>query len=433
MRDYRNKISSLLTARAIILIFIFAFCSVPSVFAGITIEPVTWNVIGLDSNDTSIGPNLFPVGARVCNTGGAAVNNVSASFIWDSANTYINLSARASSTFTQPALAAGVCIDFYFDVEVTRTSLAYNAARRFHITANGDGVSAVSTPTPRELYVEKLISQNRNSDISITGPTTVYVGQTYQYTVVADTAPQGYEQLEAFLDFSNVIFRVLSVTTTYSTGGTIDKVYADGCRWDNVPTSPTYRSCLGAGKNGGRINTVYTVRVMSSGTMTSRTLVRDFSGSSYHYNSDFRQKDISITALPTQPTVNLTKSVTPSGTQPSGTELTYTINFTSTGNVSARNFQLIDPNPGGALRINTNTDFKVGSVTNSLGTTGLTTVIGYSNDGGVTYAYTPVSGAGGAPAGFDRNVTHIRWMFAGSFSPVAPNNAGSVSFGVKIR
>jgi hypothetical protein len=94
---------------------------------------------------------------------------------------------------------------------------------------------------------------------------------------------------------------------------------------------------------------------------------------------------------------------------------------------------LIDPNPGGALRINTNTDFKVGSVTNSLGTTGLTTVIGYSNDGGVTYAYTPVSGAGGAPAGFDRNVTHIRWMFAGSFSPVAPNNAGSVSFGVKIR
>ena len=29
------------------------------------IEPLTWNVIGLDSNDETVGPNRFPVGARV--------------------------------------------------------------------------------------------------------------------------------------------------------------------------------------------------------------------------------------------------------------------------------------------------------------------------------------------------------------------------------
>ena len=29
----------------------------------------TWNVIGLDSNNVNVGPNRFPVGARVCNTG----------------------------------------------------------------------------------------------------------------------------------------------------------------------------------------------------------------------------------------------------------------------------------------------------------------------------------------------------------------------------
>ncbi|MEJ2447747.1 MAG: hypothetical protein P8Y37_07375, partial [Anaerolineales bacterium] len=35
--------------------------------ASLTIEPLTWNVIGLDSNNVNVGPNNFPVGARVCN------------------------------------------------------------------------------------------------------------------------------------------------------------------------------------------------------------------------------------------------------------------------------------------------------------------------------------------------------------------------------
>ena len=29
-----------------------------------TIRPVTWNVVGLDSNNVKVGPNRFPVGAR---------------------------------------------------------------------------------------------------------------------------------------------------------------------------------------------------------------------------------------------------------------------------------------------------------------------------------------------------------------------------------
>src|SRR4051812_39569415 len=59
--------------------------------AQLSITPTTWNVIGLDSNKVNDGPNVFPVGARVCNTSGAALNNVTANFIWDSSNIYINL------------------------------------------------------------------------------------------------------------------------------------------------------------------------------------------------------------------------------------------------------------------------------------------------------------------------------------------------------
>jgi uncharacterized repeat protein (TIGR01451 family) len=132
------------------------------------------------------------------------------------------------------------------------------------------------------------------------------------------------------------------------------------------------------------------------------------------------------------PSVSLTKSVTPSGTQVPGTQLTYTVAFVNTGGAPATAFVLIDPNPATVLKINDYMDFKVGSVTNVLG--GLTSVtVAYSNDNGATWTYTPTSGAGGAPAGFDRNVTHIRWTFAGSLPQTAPNNSGSIAFSVRIR
>ena len=144
-----------------------------------------------------------------------------------------------------------------------------------------------------------------NSVNSISGPTTVYVGQTYNYTVNASTATQGYEQLEAFLDLSNVVFQVQSIATTYSapSGGTNDKFYADACGWDNDPLSANYRSCIGppnysGGKAGGTVITTYTVKVLSTGNTTASTLILDFSGSSYHYNSDYGIQVLSITSLP---------------------------------------------------------------------------------------------------------------------------------------
>jgi uncharacterized repeat protein (TIGR01451 family) len=547
------------------LALLFGVWGVQSAYAALTITPTTWNVIGLDSNNVNAGPNTFQAGARVCNTGGAAVTNVTSNLVWDSSNAFINLGG--SSTLTAASLGAGACVDFYYTVLVTRTSSAYNTTRGYHITVTGDNVGSVSTPTPRELYVEKLVSQNRNSVNSITGPTTVYVGQTYNYTVNASTATQGYSQLEAFLNLSNIVFQVQSIATTYTApaGATNDKFYADACGWDNNPLSPTYRSCIGpanypGGKVGGTVVTTYTVKVLSTGSTTATTLILDFSGSSYHYNSDYGIQVISVTSLPppltlskianpttlnaagtvnytlrlantgsfsmtvtnfvdtlptapasatyttnsstynggaisnpaisgatltwsgsflvpagttrdlvfsvslpatqgtytnsaiahmdsfqidtTQdttdnapatanvsvvfPVVGLVKSVNPSSPQPPSTDLTYTIVFTNSGGTAATSLVITDPIPA-------NTDFKVGSVTNSLGTTGLTVTVAYSNDGGSTWTYTPVSGGGGAPAGYDRSVTNIRWTFTGSLSQTPPNNSGSDSFTARIR
>jgi len=131
-------------------------------------------------------------------------------------------------------------------------------------------------------------------------------------------------------------------------------------------------------------------------------------------------------AAPTPPNVTLTASVSPTGTAQAGADLVYTISFSNTGTGAAFAFVIADPIP-------TNTDFKVGSITNNLGTTGLTPTLAYSNDGGTTWTYTPVSTAGGAPAGYDRSVTHVRWSFAANLSQTSPNNSGSVGLTTRIR
>ena len=191
--------------------------------ASLSIAPISWDVIGLDHNNPLTGPDTFPVGARVCNTGTSAATNVTTSLTWDSANAFIFLVPGSQSVITVASLAAGACTDMYFNVRVSRTAAAKTTSRRYHITASADGVAGVSTPAGRQLYVEALRSQARNQVTSITGPggvpptTTVVVGNTYTYVLTSETAPGGYEQFETFLNFPNLIFRIVSVSATYTT------------------------------------------------------------------------------------------------------------------------------------------------------------------------------------------------------------------------
>ena len=72
------------------------------------------------------------------------------------------------------------------------------------------------------------------------------------------------------------------------------------------------------------------------------------------------------------------------------------------GGQAAQVFIVVDPIPA-------NTDFKLGSPSTVLGTTGMTVTVEFSDDIAATWTYTPVSGGGGALAGYDRMVTHVRW------------------------
>lgn len=287
--------------------------------ATMTVEPITWNVIGLDSNRPADGPKNFPVGVQACNPGTNSVDfsDVEADFVWLSGgttndDTYIKLRSGSLDPIQpnpQINLTPGSCYDFYFEVEITQNSGAFDQTRRYQVDISYDDPDLgsrqmVSTPTPRELYIEYLISQNRNSVIDVEldgvsvpvgGDMDLMVGETYNISLDASTATQGYEQIESFIHFPNTIFQVLAVNTTYSADSSAyvsnpnDRLYADSCLWENDPDNPNYRSCLDVGKNGGTVRVDYTVKIISgAGTSdTLNSLIYDFSGSSYHYNADY--------------------------------------------------------------------------------------------------------------------------------------------------
>jgi len=328
----------------------------------LSVSPLTWNIVGLDSNSPASGPEHFPVGARVCSS--VATTSVTVNYLWDSANPFINLRPGSPSTIAIPSIAAGACVDAYFEVEVDQVAAAFDTARRYHITAT-DASGVASTPIPRELFVEHLVSQSRNaitdvkygpSPASLTsvpagGAMNLVVGNTYTIQLLGGTATQGYNQFEAFINFPNTIFQILSVSTTYSADDSPyvpgpapvanDKLYADACLWQNDPNSPSYRSCVGGDfkAGGSTVITTYTIKVISGGgsSQTLDTLLYDFSGSSYHYNADF-SSGARIANIIDPTTLTISKNFAPDPT--------------SVGGISALTFIITNPNPGALSGIN---------------------------------------------------------------------------------
>src|SRR2546429_3194159 len=319
--------------------------------ATLTVTPLTWNVVGLDSNNPTAGPKFFPVGARVCSN--VATTNVAVNWNWDSANANVNLRAGSLATIPLPTIGVGACADAYFEIEVNQVPAAYDTTRRYHITAT-DGSGTASSPTPREVYVEHLISQNRNSitgiklngvSIPAGGSMNLVVGNTYTIELDGGTATQGYNQFEAFISFPNTIFQILSVSTTYSADNSpyvpgpapiaSDELYADACLWESDPTSPNYRSCIGGDfkAGGSAVVTTYTIKVISGGgtSQSLNSLLYDFSGSSYHYNADW-SAGARVANVIDPATANISKAFNP--------------NPISVNGVSALTITLTNPNGG---------------------------------------------------------------------------------------
>ena len=346
------------------LVFIEAVAPV-SARAAVTIEPITWNVIGLDSNKPATAqpapqvfpPDRYPVGVEVCNSEGADLTDYKAKFVWDESPSpnYLHLwdstvnwndtdgngdpitsnDTEGLDELTVPVTADGECADVYFWIQIEQVAAAYDYTRDFHVELWDDSASPGDSATNgtlvaetansgstlgvderRELYVEYLVSQNRNAVLgfavdgnAVTPGASVAVkpGDTIELVLDAKTATQGYEQLEVFMTLPPDLFTINSVASTYTANSGTDfeatsRLYADGCGWENDPDSPddNYHnnlSCAGTGKYGGVIKQTYSITVSEDFTNanTIQALIYDFSGSSYHYNADYESSTLTFT------------------------------------------------------------------------------------------------------------------------------------------
>jgi LPXTG-site transpeptidase (sortase) family protein len=383
MLDRRFSYISKLLLLVVVLILLLQFPGNVRAAGEITVRPLTWNVIGLDSNKPVIsGPEYFPIGARVCNESGGVLTGVEAEFVLDDpyngTTTFIQARPGTATTISVGDLAIGACEDVYFEAKVDRDTNAYDTSQEYHIevTSTETGVTVYSTPTPRKLFVEHLVSQNRNavnavsfkdSSISTCDVSTDYVsvapggsmalnvGDTYCILVEGTTATNGYEQIESFITLPNTIFQILGVKTTYvadtsanipdpDTAPDHEMLYGDACTWENDPGSENYMACNGVGKAGGDVSITYTVKIISAPSAPLvnpeplTTLLYDFSGSSFHYNSDFEASTRYMYIVdPSQVTIE--KQFVPDTVTPGGTStLQFVINNPMPVEVSGVNF-----------------------------------------------------------------------------------------------
>ncbi|HEX8179804.1 MAG TPA: hypothetical protein VF525_09710 [Pyrinomonadaceae bacterium] len=186
---------------------------------------------------------------------------------------------------------------------------------------------------------------------------------------------------------------------------------------------------------GGSVALTFTVNIAATAVGTyqnpatvtyddpRRTLATDTSVATYSAASSTGE-DVTVAGAPK---IDLVKSVAPNtGPYTPGMDLTYTITYTNSGGAAAAAFVILDDIPA-------QTDFKIGTESHTTplpaSLTGVT--VNYFDTSTSTWITNPTSGGGGAPAGYNRNITKIRWTFNGTLN--AASTTASVSFTVRIK
>lgn len=317
-----------------------------------TLTALSWDDIGLDSNDVTTGPNVYEIGIRACNTGVTTAPTVTATWTWTNIGRtrtgvaiasppgpYVAIQTGTSATQVIHGLAGGACFDFYFNMEIVRNAAAYKTTRNYTVTVD-DGAGVTATRSSR-IAIMDIQSQNRNyvlgthcdgqpdgtKNCGIYGswngtgwnaaPTNVLVGSTYTYTLISTTATAGYGSYSTMLNFPRGIFQIQSVVQTYKTYpnppnayccqdnppnqvGTVTRLWNNACNWQYDATDPVNDNCTTGveqnDKSGNTTVTTFTIKILAAGTSSITGLVWDGSGASWHYNSDYGTQVVSITA-----------------------------------------------------------------------------------------------------------------------------------------
>lgn len=159
--------------------------------------------------------------------------------------------------------------------------------------------------------------------------------------------------------------------------------------------------------------------VTASVVSTNTASLVSYTGLNQSTSNDSASVNVTVAPTPQLTTVKTSSSATANP----GQVIRYRVYISNIGFGVANTVIAIDNlSPFTAFRLDTfgagqNVQFNQGSPGSGL-TLG---TVQYSNDGGATYVYTPASAAGGAPAGYDANITHVRVPLSGTMAGQGAN------------
>jgi hypothetical protein len=237
----------------------------------LTIDPLNIDdLFGLDSNKPETdGPNIFPIGIRVTNTGGSAATNVfaTASFILTLNS---NVSYLGPSTLFVSSLAIGASHDFYFQVQFVRLKSVIGQKFTYAVGVQADNACAISLSGLHTETIQSLVSQNRNA-VTLTGCSgNINVGDIFQCTLTGSTSSNNFNALRTWPGIPGDKFNILQTHLTLTAGS----------EWKT--NSP---DCLISGGCGGSFTETLTLVAIAAGSNISiPPFEMDTSGGSYHWN-----------------------------------------------------------------------------------------------------------------------------------------------------
>lgn len=228
-------------------------------------------------------------------------------------------------------------------------------------------------------------------------------------------AGTGYSQrFVVYSDFGRVeTFDVLAAVRAPAAFVALDSMTVDGA---GTPAGDSTRTDIPA-RDSVEVRVFYTVAAGVAGQDVIDVVGRSLTYAAASLDSAFAE------IRRVRPELSLVRSVGPATVLP-GTVLTHQLSLGNPGESDATSVVLSDSLP-------TVTEFEVGSPTSTL-PAGVSVVVSYSQDGGATWTYSPVSGACGAAAGFDGCVDAIRWEFTGDFTAGAPSGSGLLQYRVRV-
>jgi len=146
---------------------------------------------------------------------------------------------------------------------------------------------------------------------------------------------------------------------------------------------------------------------------------------SWHHTDSFEFDSLKATVTRTESeNLELTMTITPVSDNKKDAELAYEMAYRNISMNMIVNLVIQNPIPR-------HTQYRVGSTSKGIPPQAINEVLPlFSNDGGLTWNYDPVSGGGGAPALYDASVTHVRFMLSGVLTP---GTASTNGVGFKVR